>query len=108
MAGIFLPAAANNNRPITATLLTCIPDIGLELSMRHHFYRAILLLSMFAACSGKAAQASGDKENTAQLIEKRPECTVYLQCLASPATDDGTIRTVYEDAKAVYCIKPDV
>ena len=77
--------------------------------MRKPTHKSLLLLFVLAACTQKPALSPGDRAKyTAELIDKRAECAVYSKRLSSPNNDEKTIQKVYEDAKAAYCIKPDV
>ena len=67
------------------------------------------MLLAFAACTDKAPLTAADKARfTAELIEKRPECAVYLRALSPSVTDAAVVDKAYQDARAANCIKPDV
>ena len=77
--------------------------------MRQPFHKSLSLLFLLAACTQKPALSPDDRAKyTAELIDKRAECAVYSQRLSPPPSDDKAILKVYEDAKAAYCIKPDI
>ena len=77
--------------------------------MQHPVFKSLMLLTLLAACSEKATLSLEEKAKyTAELIEKTSECAVFAKRLSPPPGDSEAIRKVYEEAKAAYCIKPDV
>ena len=61
------------------------------------------------ACSEPPSLTLREKADfVAELIDSRPECKVHREKLLKQQLDAQGIAQVYQDAKATFCLKPDV
>jgi hypothetical protein len=71
---------------------------------------AVITILALCGCSRHYHPLAVNKKArlVSELISEAPQCSVFLDRLASPAMDDDGVDAVYHDATAMHCIKKDI